>query len=144
MEYTIEKKTVRLWQTRVTVAAVLTVALLLLLSSYSLYFLIPAAVCLCFWAAAVFWYIPAFFKKYSVFVGKNAVIVQHGVIITTSHIMPYKRLVFAGSYQTPLSRLMGLKGVVLRAARANLVVAEMDRVAAERLIYGICGEKQYD
>lgn len=144
MEYTIEKKTLRLWQLRISFVAFLAAALFSLFSWYTLYMLIPAAVCLCIWAAAVFWYVPAFFSGYSVFVGENAVVVRRGVIIRTSHIMPYKRLVFAGSYQTPLGRLMGLKGVVLRAARANLIIAEMESGAAGHLIFGVCGEKQGD
>lgn len=141
MEYKSTKKTLRLWQIRIAAALFALSAVFFVLARYSVYFYLPIAISALLAVLAVFWYLPAFFKQYTVFVGKNAVVVKRGVLVETSHIMPYKRLVFAGSYVTPLSKLMGLKGIVLRAARANLFVAEIENSAAEQLIYGLCGEK---
>ena len=144
MNYKLESKTLLLWRIRVGAAALAAALIFVLLCKYSLYFLIPAAMFLCAGVAAVFWYLPAFFGGYSIFVGENAVIVTRGVIIKTSHIMPFRRLVFAGSYSTPLSKFLGLKGVTLRAARASLLIPEIGSDAADRLIYGISGESDYD
>lgn len=144
MNFKLDKKTLLLWRIRTGGAALAAALIFVLLCKYSLYFLIPAAVFVCAGVAAVFWYLPAFFGGYSIFVGENSVTVTRGVIIRTSHIMPFKRLVFAGSYSTPLSKVLGLKGVTLRAARASLVIPEIDGAAADRLIYGISGESAYD
>ena len=144
MENKLTKKTMHLWQIRITAAALIFAAVFFALTEYGAYFYIPFFVCLLAGLVADVWYLPRFFCSYSVFVGENAVIVEHGVFVKTAHIMPYKRLVFAGSYMTPLGRLFGLKGIVLRAARANLIIAEIDEDGANRLLYGLCGEKQND
>lgn len=144
MEFKIEKKTALLWQIRMACTAVLLAILFALLARYSRYFFIPAVVFLAAGGAVVFWYLPAYFSRYRIFVGENAVVVTSGVYFVTSHIMPFKRLVFAGGYSTPLARVMKLKGVTLRAARANILIPEMDVKAADRLILGISGEKSDD
>ena len=144
MKYKLTKKSMHLWQIRITAAALIFAAVFFALVKYSAYLYIPLFACLFAGLTADIWYLPRLFCGYSIFVGKNAVIVERGVIIKTSRIMPYKRLVFAGSYMTPLGRLLGLKGVVLRAARANLIIAEIDKNSANELIYGLCGEKQND
>ena len=144
MNYKLDKKTLLLWRIRISGAALAAVLLFVAFSGYSVYSFVPAALAAFAGLAADFWYLPAFFRGYTVFVGENAVIVTRGVIIKTSHIMPFKRLVFAGSYSTPLSKILGLKGVVLRAARANLVIPEIGKDAADSLVYGISGEKTHD
>ena len=143
MNYRLEKKTLLLWRIRVGAAALAAALLFALLSVYTVYFYVPAAVFVLLGAVAVFWYLPAFFERFNMFVGENAVIVTKGVFIRTTHIMPYKRLVFAGGFSTPAARVMGLKGIMLRAARATVFIPEIEASAADRLIFDIGGEK-YD
>ena len=107
------------------------------LSVLTVWLYLPAFLLLASGALAVLWYLPAYVDSFSVTVDGNSVTVNRGVIIRTSRIMPYKRLVFAGGYSTPLARALGLKGVVLRAARADIRIPEMDSAAADRLILGV-------
>ena len=144
MNYTPERKTVLLWQIRAGVAAFLPAALFLLLFGVNTRYLLPCSLFAAVVCATAFAFIPLYFKKYSVFVGENAIVVEKGVLVRTSRIMPFKRLVFAAGYQTPLARIMGLKGVKLRAARADLFIPELEISAANRLIYGISGEPGND
>ena len=141
MNYKLEKKTLLLWRIRISGVAAAAALLFVAFCRYSIYFYIPASVSVLAGAVADFWYLPVFFRSFDIFVGENSVTVTRGVIIRTQHIMPFKRLVFAGSYSTPLSKLMGLKGVTLRAARANLLIPEIESDAADSLVYGISGGK---
>lgn len=141
MEFGLERKTKTLWQLRAGVLFLLLSGVFLFFLRYSLFYLIPLSAFAIVGALAVFWYLPKFFSKYSVFVGENSVVVTKGVFIEVSHIFPLKRLIFAGGYSTPVSRIFGLKGVIFRAARANLIIPEIDEKSADKLIFGVCGEK---
>lgn len=141
MEFRLGRKTKTLWQLRAGVLFLLLLGIFLFFLRYSPFYLIPLFLFVTIGAVAVFWYLPKFFSKYSIFVGESSVVVTRGVFIETSHIFPLKRLVFAGGYSTPFSRIFGLKGVVLRAARANLIIPEIDEKSAGKLIFGVCGEK---
>lgn len=131
------RKTIILWQIRACAAFFAFALLFFVLAGSSLYFYVPAALVTVSGAAAVFWYLPAFFCNYTVHVGKTCVTVTRGIIIRTSRIMPYKRMVFASGYSSPLARLLGLQGVRLRAARADIRIPEMDADAANMLIFGL-------
>lgn len=142
MNFSLSRKTLILWQIRVLSVCLIITAADLIFVRYSAYLLIVAAAFVAIGILAAFWYLPAFFRKHKIFVGENSVIVTRGVFVETSHIMPYKRLVFAGGYSTPLARILGLKGITLRAARARILIPEIEDTAAEKLIFGLGGEKR--
>lgn len=102
--------------------------------------IITATACLLF---AVIVYLCLFFKNYSVLLGENAIIVKSGVIIKTKRILPLPRLIYAEQFTTPLSRLLGLSRVSLRAVKVNLVIAELERESVLKIIniIGDCGEE---
>ena len=137
MDFRPGRKTVILWQIRAGAAFFALALLFFALSAVSRYFGFAAAATVLSGFAVAFWYVPAYFGGYTVRVGKTAVTVTRGVIIRTARIMPYKRMVFASGYSTPLARLFGLRGVRLRAARADVRIPEMDASAADMLIFGL-------
>ena len=141
MYFNLGRKTKTLWQIRAGVLFLLLSCAFLFFLRYSPYYFIPLSVFAVIGVLAVFWYLPKFFSKYSIFVGENSVVVTRGVFIETSHIFPLKRLVFAGGYSSPVARMFGLKGITLRAARANVFIPEIDEKYADELIFGVCGEK---
>lgn len=141
MYFNLGRKTKTLWQIRAGVLFLLLSCAFLFFLRYSPYYFIPLSVFAVIGVLAVFWYLPKFFSKYSIFVGENSVVVTRGVFIETSHIFPLKRLVFAGGYSSPVARMLGLKGITLRAARANVFIPEIDEKYADELIFGVCGEK---
>ncbi len=144
MLFGLVRKTLILWQIRAFALCMLVILSVLPFLSYSVYLLIPAAVLAISGIIVAFWYLPRFFKKYKIFVGEKSVVVTRGVFVETSHIMPFKRLVFAGGYSTPLARAFGLKGITLRAARASVIIPEIEDFAADKLIFALSGEKSND
>ena len=48
--------------------------------------------------------------------------------------MPYKRMIYAQSFETPLARIFGIAAVRLKAARSYLLVAEIEKEAAQTII----------
>ena len=81
-----------------------------------------------------FLYLPIFFKKYKIVLTNDAVVVKYGIFIKTEHIMPYKRMIYAQSFETPLARKFGIAAVRLKAARSYLLVAETEKQSVEAII----------
>ena len=123
-ENKIPEKTLFLWQIRIGVLGAIPTAALLILSSVSLWFLIPAGVLTVFILLFLFWYLPRYFDSYEILFPKGAIIINRGVFIKTSHIMPFSRLVYAQSFSTPLAKVMGLAAVSLKAARSRVIIPE--------------------
>ena len=52
--------------------------------------------------------------------------INRGVFIKTTHIMPFSRLVYAQSFATPLAKRMGLSALTLKAARSSIIIPELN------------------
>lgn len=138
------KRTLLLWQIRVVMltAALVGVCLyyknaLSFISSFALIFAIIGFV-------AVVWYLPAFFKGYEMVFKNEAVIINYGVFIKFSHIMPYSRLIYAQTFATPLARLFGVTALSLKAARSRIIVPEVLLSEAQQVMDSLTGELQYE
>lgn len=134
MEITVPKFTTRLWQLRLGIVMLILDLMLGALSTFTLWMLLPIGILLTLEAAFLFVYLPKFFSDYRIEVKKDAVLVVYGVFIRTTRIMPYGRLVYTGSYATPLSRRQKLMGLSLRAARGVLFLPEIEMQQANLII----------
>lgn len=138
MAFTLPKKTRILWQIRIFVIFALFVGAVCAFAGFTRWVFLPAGVITAVGLVAVFWYIPAAIKAFSVSADSTAVAVKSGVFFKNIHIMPNLRIVYAQTYETPVSRALSLKGVILRSARAVVLIPEMDAAEADRLM-GITG-----
>ena len=140
--FTLTKKTLRLWQVRTAaVVAVLAVAILIFFGA-ARYSIIATAVILVLGAAVIFVYLPIYHKMWRLTVDHTAVEVECGVIIRVNHIMPYPRMIYTNCYATPLGRMMGLEGLVLKAARGRLFLPELDSAEIVKILDVISGEER--
>ena len=140
-ESSLPKKTKLLWQIRIAAIGFIPIAVMFALSSVSLWFTAAGAVFVALFAAAVFWYVPAFYESYSVSFSNGAIIVNRGVIIKTCHIMPFSRLVFVQSISTPLAKTMGLSALSLKAARSSVLIPELAAADTQRFINAVTGKE---
>ncbi len=85
-------------------------------------------------AVGIFIYLPLYHRAWRMTADKNAVEVQSGVIIRVNRIMPYPRVIYTECYATPLGRLLGLEGIVLKAARTKLFLPELKRQEIKKII----------
>ncbi len=134
MTFSLPKKTRFLWQVRILLIFILLCAAVALFSGYSLWFLLPAAVIAAIGLAVAFIYVPFYFNSYKITVDENSISISKGLIIRTTNIMPFPRLVFAQSYTTPIASLLKLKCVMLKAARGWILVPEIEDENAELLL----------
>ncbi len=134
MTFTLSKKTRVLWQLRIVFAFALLCAAVAFFSRFTLWFLLPAAIIATIGLVAAFVYIPFYFKSYSIAVDENSISISKGVVIKTTQIMPFPRLVFAQSFTTPIASAMRLKCVVLKAARGWMLIPEIENINADYLL----------
>lgn len=133
------KKTLILWQIRVVMLTALFVAICLYFATI-LHFLKYVAVFIAvFGLALTFWYLPTFFKGYEILFKNGAIIINYGVFIKFSHIMPYSRLIYAQSFATPLARLFRVTAISLKAARSRVIVPEINISDALRVMDSLTG-----
>ena len=119
------KQTKLLWQLRVGILGVIPFCVFFILSVISDWFLIGAFTFAVITAAAVFWYIPAYFESYEILFPNDAVIIKRGVIVNVQ------------SISTPLAKALGLAAISLKAARSGIIIPEMPRGDVEKFISAV-------
>ncbi|MBQ8649159.1 MAG: hypothetical protein IJ470_03725 [Clostridia bacterium] len=136
------QKTLLLWKIRFSVPAIVMVVLSFFLCRFSSLFIIVPIFLTVLALLILFIYIPVYFRRYEILCGENAVIINRGVLIKTTHIMPYSRMIYAQTFTTPLAFAFKLSAVTLKSARSFLFIPEIDRVDAESIILAVCGEEK--
>lgn len=141
---TLPKKTLWLWQIRVVMLTVLLIGACFYFISFLKILKIIVLVIALLGFVTVIWYLPVLFKSYIILFGRDAIIINHGVFIKFSHIMPYTRLIYAQSFATPIARLFGVTALSFKAARSRIILPEINLLDAEKIISSLTREAQYD
>ena len=135
------KRTLLLWQIRLLLVGILLAAACLVLSSIFEILSLVALVLFIVVVLIVLAYLPAFFKGYEIQLKEDAIIINYGVFVKISHIMPYSRLIYAQSFATPLARIMKVATLTLKAARSVIIIPEIEITAAKEVIKSLAKEK---
>ena len=142
MEFKLPKKTVDLWKVRLTIGVLLFFGLFSYFCHGYGWFLVVTLIIICLYEFAFFWYLPSLFKTYQIKYINGAVIIESGVFIKITHIMPYTKMIYTQTLTSPLARFFGLKAVTLKAARSRLLIPEIPEAEAERLTTVLAGNEQ--
>ena len=118
-------RTLLLWQIRVTVLFVLLGAVCLYFCSGYKWFWVLVTVITAVFLFVILWYLPRFIRNYRIKLIGEAVIIENGVFIKTTHIMPYSRMIYTKSFTTPLAKAIGLTSISLKAARSSIIMPEI-------------------
>ncbi len=137
MTFTLPKKTRILWQLRIfVVVAVLCVALVVF-CHFSLWVFLPTLIVVAIGSVFIFYYIPLYFKNYTIFIDDGCICINKGVFIKTMCMVPYCRLAVIKSFATPIISALKLKTVMLKVARGWLFIPEIDCKNVETLLKAI-------
>ena len=141
-ELRLPRKTLNLWKIRVTIAVLLFFGVFsYFFHSYD-WFLPATLVVICLYEALFLWYLPNLFKGYRIKYVNGAVVIESGVIIKMTHIMPYSKMIYAESITSPLAKAMGLSAVILKAARSRILIPELPANDTAKFIKALAeGEK---
>lgn len=142
MEFKLPKKTLDLWKVRLTIGVLLFFGLFSYFCHGYGWFLVVTLIIICLYELAFFWYLPSLFKTYQIKYINGAVIIESGVFIKITHIMPYTKMIYTQTLTSPLARFFGLKAVTLKAARSRILIPEIPEAEAERLTTVLAGNEQ--
>ena len=142
MELKLPKKTLDLWKIRLTIGVLLFFGLFSYFCHGYGWFLIATLVIICLYELAFFWYLPALFKTYQIKYINGAVVIESGVFIKITHIMPYSKMIYTQTLTSPLARFFGLKAVTLKAARSQILIPEVPEEAAEKFTTALAENEQ--
>lgn len=135
MEYAhLPEKTLTLWRVRTAIAAFLPFFICVFFTFKTVFMLIPALAIALFVSFAEFYYLPQFFKRFSIAFSDDSVIINRGVFIRTAHILPYSRLIYLQTLTSPLSKRLNLSALSFKAARNSIVIPELERNVVEKII----------
>lgn len=137
---TLPKKTLLLWQIRVVMLTALVVAVCFNFANLFPFLKIVAIVSAVTGILVAAFYLPLFVTGYRIYLKNDAVIINHGVFIKVTHIMPYSRLIYVQSFRTPLARLFSLSALSLKAARSKVFIPEMPCDDANRFISSVSSD----
>ena len=138
------KRTLLLWQIRVVMLTTVLVGVCFYYKNAFPFISSVALIIAVIGLAAVVWYLPTFIKGYEIIFGNESVIINYGVFIKFSHIMPYSRLIYAQTFATPLARLFGTTALSLKAARSRVIIPEILLSDAKKIMDSLSGEVLYD
>lgn len=79
---------------------------------------ITAIISLWFW----FWYLPNLHSSYTFSISDAAIVLTRGVFVVRQYLLPCPRLIYAERYTTPLTSVMGLCSLRLKASRGRLTL----------------------
>ena len=142
MELKLPKKTLDLWKIRLTIGVLLFFGLFSYFCHGYGWFLIATLVIICLYELAFFWYLPSLFKTYQIKYINGAVVIESGVFIKITHIMPYSKMIYTQTQTSPLARYFGLKAVTLKAARSQILIPEVPEEAAEKFTTALAENAQ--
>ncbi len=133
-ELKLPKKTLTLWKLRVTIFTLAFCGAFSYFCHGFPWFLPSLIVLICLYEAAVLWYLPALFKNYAIKYINGAVIIESGVAVKVTHVMPFSKMIYTESITSPLARLMGLKALSLKAARSRIIIPELYESDTEKFV----------
>lgn len=133
-EYHVSPKTLPLWRIRLIIICLILIVIGIMLTikyKFVLYITVAVAFIFCM---LIFWYLPRLFKNCRIKIDNRAVILKIGVIFKTTHVFPTFRLIYSQTFTTPISKLMKLSGLVLKAARHRVFIPELSVEDAEEIM----------
>lgn len=140
-EFTVPRKTLYLWQFRISVIGLVLILLFVYLSRFAKGFLIGGVAVLLVCLAVILVYLPCFFKNCRCRIIKQSVVVERGVFIKTTTVFPFSRLIYTQTFTTPIAKCLGITCVGLKAARRRLFFPELTTEDSEGLTRAISGGK---
>jgi membrane protein YdbS with pleckstrin-like domain len=131
VEHGLPSKTLLLWQIRFALFALLFLGVFTRVCYRFDWYVAGIMIIILIFTAIIFLYLPALIRTYRISYINGAVVIERGVFIKTTHIMPFSKMIYTQSITTPLAKVFGLSALVLKAARSSIFIPEIPVSAVE-------------
>ncbi len=133
-EFKPHKKTLLLWQIRIALIWITLSAVCNIFLGEAEFFPAIISIISALFVVIDFLYLPKYFSVCKIKCLKQAVVVEKGVIFKYCHILPFSRLIFSQTINTPLSKAFGLTALTLKAARSYVFIPELKQSEANEIL----------
>ena len=142
MLYKPPTKTLRLWQIRAILLDLIVLGICLYFHISMRWFLQIYCLFSSFFLIFILWYLPKYINAYNIIIKEDSVIIESGVFIKTTHIMPDIRMIYTQTFTSPIAKKFNITSISLKAARSRIFIPEMkENEVREILLFLSKGEK---
>ncbi len=139
--FELPKKTLLLWQIRVAIIALLLFVACAFFSISRIFLLAETIVIVSVALFAALWYMPRYFKSCKICYVNQSVVINRGVFLKSTHILPFSKIIHTQTVTTPLAAAFSLTAVGLKAARMRIYIPEITLDDAKLLIFSLTKEE---
>ncbi len=132
-EFLLTNATLTLWRVRLCAVGGAVLAAVAALSSVSPCFFVLGATIFVLLSFFILFYLPKYFRSYSVLLDNEFLHIKRGVIIETESILPLSAVISVCLWQTPLCRCLKLCETTVFAAKTRIFIAALPENAAEEI-----------
>ena len=134
MPYKLPTKTLRLWQIRALLLDLIVLVICLYFHISIGWFLQIYCLFTSFFLLLIFWYLPKYIKAYSIRISGDSVIIESGVFIKTTHIMPELKMIYTQTFTSPIAKRFNITAISLKAARSRIFIPEMKETDVKSIL----------
>ena len=127
-------KTLLLWQIRAAVIDIFVLVVCLYFRMNLSWLLQVYGLFTAFILLITFWYFPKYIASYSIKIQGDSVVIDSGVFIKSTQIMPYSKMIYTQTFTSPLAKKFGITAISLKAARSRIFIPEMDESDAKEFL----------
>lgn len=132
-------KTIRLWQRRIAVIFILTIAILVSLALLSGWFIIPAVFLFALLIILEVWLLPLYLNSYGIELKSSCLRIKKGLIFKSETILFKTRLICLKTYILPDAKSVRLSLVVLKTYKGYVFIPELEEETVKRLQIWLLG-----
>ena len=132
-------KTIRLWQRRIAVIFILTIAILVSLALLSGRFIIPAVFLFALLIILEVWLLPLHLNSYGIELKSSCLRIKKGLIFKSETVLFKTRLICLKTYDLPDARNARLSLVVLKTYKGYVFIPELEEETVKRLQIWLLG-----
>ena len=132
-------KTIRLWQRRIAVIFILTIAILVSLALLSGWFIIPAVFLFALLIILEVWLLPLHLNSYGFELKSSCLRIKKGLIFKSETILFKTRLICLKTYILPDAKSVRLSLVVLKTFKGYVFIPELEEENVKRLQIWLLG-----
>ncbi len=138
------QKTLKLWRIRLAVLFSLTIAILICLSAFFRWLILPAVFIFVFLVFSELWLLPAFLNRYEIILDDNCFRIDKGIIFKTKTVLPKRWIINLKTVKLPDSKALGLGLLLIKTYKGVIFIPELPEEAINGIIKAVLGGKLDD
>ncbi len=136
------QKTLKLWRIRLAVLFSLTIVILISLSAFFRWLILPAVFIFVLFLCLELWLLPAFLARYEIILNDDFLQINKGIIFKSKTLLPKRWIINLKTLKLPDSKAMGLGLLMIKTYKGVVLIPELTEEAINEIIKAVLGENK--